>query len=41
MCSKLADIYLPNDASTYYGAPWGADSATIHYNYDFSQDGGE
>jgi hypothetical protein len=40
-CPKLTDIYLPNDASTYTGAPWGATNATIHYNYDFSQDGGE
>ena len=40
-CTKLADIYLPNDASSYSRAPWGATNATIHYNYDFSQDGGE
>ena len=40
-CYSLTDIYLSNDASTYTGAPWGATGATIHYNYDFSQDGGE
>lgn len=38
-CTNLRDIYLPNDASTYTGAPWGAINATIHYNTEFDEDG--
>ena len=38
-CTNLRDIYLPNDASTYTGAPWGATNATIHYNTEFDEDG--
>lgn len=37
--TKLTDIYLPNDASTYTGAPWGAPNATIHYNTVFDENG--
>ena len=40
-CSKLTDIYLSAKEGEISGAPWGATKATIHYNYDFSQDGGE
>lgn len=38
-CTALTDIYLPNDASTYTGAPWGAVNATIHYNTQFDENG--
>jgi len=39
-CSKLTDVYLPNDASTYSGSPWGAPSTcTFHYNTQFDENG--
>lgn len=39
-CSRLEDIYLPNDESTYTGAPWGAPTTcTIHYNTQFDENG--
>lgn len=38
-CVALRDIYLPNDAATYTGAPWGAANATIHYNTVFNENG--
>ena len=38
-CPNLRDIYLPNDASTYTGAPWGATNATIHFNTVFDENG--
>ena len=40
-CAKLTDIYLSAKEGEISGAPWGATRATIHYEYDFSQDGGE
>lgn len=39
-CPKLTDVYLPNDASTYSGYPWGAGSqCTFHYNTVFDENG--
>lgn len=31
-CSALKDIYVPWDEGEVAGAPWGATSATVHYN---------
>ena len=39
-CNSLRDVYLPNDESTYSGAPWGAPSTcTFHYNTQFDEEG--
>lgn len=32
MCNALTDIYVPWEEGEVYGAPWGAENATVHYN---------
>ena len=32
-CANLTDIYVPWAEGAVANAPWGADNATIHYNY--------
>lgn len=40
VCASLTDVYLPNDATTYTGAPWGAPTTcTFHYNTIFDENG--
>ena len=37
-CPNLTDIYVPWSEGEVEGAPWGANNATIHYNYTPTQE---
>lgn len=38
-CTSLSDIYVPKSELDYFGAPWGAPNATVHYDTQFDENG--